>query len=152
MEAFIVQVCIYIYMFISIHMLYIYINIHICISIYYLYIYMCRVIGQEHEYLFIESFAGAAVASNQVRAVYPVRQTASMDILYSSSFDVTKSSGILHACAFGKIVLSTFFCAQGPWFLRNAGFCAQDPWRTPGLGLDLVQHASAEGSKSSASI
>ena len=84
------------YIYICLYLYICYIYIHICISIYYLYIYiyMCRVIGQEHEYLFIESFAGAAVASNQVRAVYPVRQTASMDILYSSSFDVTKSSGM----------------------------------------------------------
>ena len=49
---------------------------------------------QEHNYTFIESFAGSAVATNSVKSAFPGKQAVPLDILYSSSFDLNKSSGM----------------------------------------------------------
>ena len=49
---------------------------------------------QVYSYHFIESFAGAAAATNAMKKAFPGKQSIAMDVLYTSSLDVTKNSGM----------------------------------------------------------
>ena len=49
---------------------------------------------QEHGYYFIESFAGFGAATHEVKTLFPKKKSVAMDILYSSSLDLTKSCGM----------------------------------------------------------
>ena len=67
-------------------------------------------------YAFIESFAGNAEASKQVRAMYPGEQAVTMDILQSAALDVTKNGG------FGMPSSIRWYLGACPVLLLFTGF------------------------------